>query len=161
MSDTNTKTSEVEKKSHKVVAAQVKPNDLMAFIYYVKVKSTTNGDAIVVANLDDEMKEIHIQGKQLVENGLSADQNHEEVKVSKTRAAEILVSSHNRPLTVSFQKADGTERVLRGRLIQPEPLLGRSMVEDLDVTDKNRLRQVDHRTINYLIVDCIKYTVKS
>ena len=59
-------------------------------------------------------------------------------------------------------KQDGTERTLRGKLVKPEPLLGRSMVEDLDSDDKkNRLRQVDHRTINWLVVDGVKYTVKS
>jgi len=34
------------------------------------------------------------------------------------------------------------------------------MVEDLEVKGVNRLRQVDHRTIKYLIVDGVKYMVK-
>jgi len=76
------------------------------------------------------------------------------------KAAEILVNAYHRPLTVCFVKNDGTERTLRGRLVKPEPLLGRSTVEDLDVTNGNRLRLVDHRTIKWIVVDGTKYTVK-
>jgi hypothetical protein len=50
-----------------------------------------------------------------------------------TRIAEILITSPNRPLTVCFTKKDGTERVLRGRWIAQEALMGRSFVEDLDI----------------------------
>ena len=40
-------------------------------------------------------------------------------------------------------------------------LLGRSLCEDLDLPEgRNRLREVDHRTIKYLIVDGVKYVVK-
>jgi hypothetical protein len=38
-------------------------------------------------------------------------------------------------------------------------LLGRSHVEDLDITEGHRLRLVDHRTIRWIIVNCVKYTV--
>jgi hypothetical protein len=33
------------------------------------------------------------------------------------------------------------------------------MVEDLDISDGHRLRLVDHRTIEWLIVDGTKYSV--
>ncbi len=150
-----------ERKTHKVDPAKVKKGDLMAFTYYVKIKSSNrNGEELLVEDLDNGLSEIRVQGKDLVVSSHSADQFAEEEKVTKTRAAEILINSPNRPLTVCFLKADGTERVLRGRLIAPEPLLGRSMVEDLETLDKNRLRQVDHRTIKFLVVDQVKYIVK-
>jgi hypothetical protein len=150
-----------ERKTNKVDPTKVKVGDLMAFTYYVKIKkSNSNGEDLLVEDLDNGGSEIRVQGKELVTSSYSADQFAEEEKVTKTRAAEILINSPNRPLTVSFQKQDGTERVMRGRLVAPEPLLGRSMVEDLETTDKNRLRQVDHRTINWIIVDGVKYTVK-
>lgn len=98
-----------------------------------------------------------IHGQQLIDLCLSADRYHTEEKVNKTKAAEILVSSYNTPFTVVFDKDDGTERKLRGRLIHPEPLLGRSMVHDFDA-DGPRL--VDHRTIKSLTVNGVKYTVK-
>jgi len=148
-------------KKHDVDPAKVNEGDLMAFIYWTKVKSTSsNGSVLGVANLDDDDGIIRINGKELIEKSFSADQYSEEEKVGKTRAAEILLHSINRPFTVCFLKTNGNERVLRGRLVKPEPLLGRSMVEDLDQKGVNRLRQVDHRTIKYLIVDGTKYVVK-
>jgi hypothetical protein len=147
-----------------ITPKKVKANDLMAFVNYVKVKKVaSDGEELIVAPLDKNSKDIRITGYDLVVNALSADQFEDTEKVTKTDAAEILISSHNRPFTVSFNKADGSERVLRGRLIKPEPLLGRSMVEDLDesaTAAKGRVRQVDHREINWLIVGGMKFVVK-
>lgn len=148
---------------YNVSADKIKAGDLMAFIYWTKVRSVSgSGQSLTleVEDLDNNNDPIRVYSKQLVEKSFSADQFEKEEKVTKTRAAEVLVHSTNRPFTVSFQKTDGEERVLRGRLVKPEPLLGRSMVEDLDLKGVNRLRQVDHRTINYLIVDGVKYVVK-
>lgn len=157
-------TATTDRKKNKSEPGKVKVGDLMAFTYYVKVTQVNaNGNSLMVNDLDGSTGtgDIRIDGKELVESSLSADQFAEEVKVSKTEAAELLVSSHNRPLSVSFMKTDGSERTMRGRLVKPEPLLGRSMVEDLDIVDpKNRIRQVDHRTINWLVVDGVKYVVK-
>lgn len=152
-----------ERKIHKVNASSVKSGDLMSLVYYVKVKAVDPArHELIVEDLDNGGAEIMLRGKELIETSHSADQHLEEEKVSKTQAAEILVHSINRPLTVSFLKADGTERIIRGRLVKPEPLLGRSMVEDLDIpsAEINRLRQVDHRTINWLVVEGVKYVVK-
>lgn len=60
----------------------------------------------------------------------------------------------------------GEERTLRGRLINTEPKLGRSSVIDLTIEKQvkgdfdNRQRLVDHRSINWLIVNDVKYLVK-
>jgi len=145
----------------RVEAHKVNTGDLMAFIYYATVNnSRQNGSALSVTDVDRQSA-FDVNGKELVESAYSADQFHTVKRTTKTKVAEILISSPNRPLTVCFLKATGEERVLRGRLVKPEPLLGRSMVEDLDLISGNRLRQVDHRTICYLIVDGIKYTVRS
>ena len=136
----------------------IKNGELMAFVYWCKVKNV-KPDQLQVQNLDAPM-DFEVNGSDLIERGFSADQFKEEIKVTKTKAAELLVSLHNRPFTVSFEKSDGTKRILRGRLVTPEPLLGRSMVEDLDITDEHRLRLVDHRSIQYLIAEGVKYVVK-
>lgn len=140
---------------------KIKSGDLMAVIHYVKVKMVYPSTYEFLADdVDQDKRGLRVCGKDLLERLYSADQFAEEKKVGKLEAAETLINSINRPFTVAFEKADGQERVLRGRLIKPEPLLGRSMVEDLDAQSGNRVRQVDHRTIKWLIVDNIKYIVK-
>lgn len=158
------------RKQHKVSAERVKPGDLMALVHFVRVLEVApGGESMKVHDLDHDRGDLNITGRSLVENALSADQYEEEVRVTMTRAAEVLVASHNRPLTVCFVKQGskrtgegaGEERVLRGRLIEPNGLLGRSLCEDLDLPEgQSRLREVDHRTIKYLIVDGVKYVVK-
>jgi len=152
------KNTDVDKVTHPVKAKNIHKDDIMAFVYWAKVVNN-DGNSLDVHNIDEDM-DFRVQGKDLVERGLSADQFEQEIKVTKTRVAEILISSYNRPLTVCFEKLDGTERVLRGRLVRPEPLLGRSMVEDLDVTTCHLHVVVDHRKIKYLIVEGVKYEVK-
>jgi hypothetical protein len=152
-------TAEDDRIRHKVEASKIKAGDLMAFVYYGQIKDA-KPNVLQVKSLGGSDMDFQVQGTELIENGFSADQFAEEVKVTKTKAAEILISSHNRPLTVCFEKTDGSERIMRGRLVTPEPLLGRSMVEDLDITDGHRLRLVDHRTIRYLVVEGVKYVVK-
>ena len=139
---------------------KVKVGHLMAFVNYVKVKSiTSSGLDLLTEDLNG--KEIRIKGQDLIEHSFSADQYDEEQKVSKTDCAKVLISSFNRPLTVCFVKADGSKRTLRGRFIKHEELFGRSMVEDLDKTDKgDKIKQVDHRGLLWLVVDNVKYTVK-
>lgn len=151
-----------ERETFKVDPAKVKKDDLMAIIYYVKVKSIKN-ESMTVTDLENGLSDINVQGKDLIQNSLSADFFEKEEKVTMTKMAEILISSPNRPLTVCFKKKDGTERVLRGRWIAQEALMGRSYVEDLDIAKDakgGRTREVDHRNILYLIVDGVKYVLK-
>jgi hypothetical protein len=78
------------------------------------------------------------------------------------------MSSWNRPFTVTFRKQDkegsvgkGEVRKLRGRLIEPDPIFGRSKVEDLDIEDpKKRFRLVTHLAIDELVVDGVRYIAK-
>ena len=51
----------------------------------------------------------------------------------------------------------GKETQLTGRLSRAEGKLGRSLVIDLPTQG---YRQVDHRTLKWLVIDNIKYTVK-
>ena len=62
---------------------------------------------------------------------------------------------------VSKTLLEGAERTLIGYLSKVEAKVGRSIVIDLELpTDKYRIRQVDHRTINWLILKNVKYIVK-
>ena len=148
-----------ELKKHKVNTNDIQKDNLMTFTYFVKVIDVKqNGTQLIVEDVDNK-QQIKINGKDIIENASSADLYSEEIKSNKTTIAGILTSLYNKPFKVSFEKSNGDERVLRGRLIHPEPLLGRSMVEDLDVSSDNNVRQVDHRTIKWLIVDGVKYVV--
>lgn len=142
--------------------ADLKKDDLLCFHEWVKVEGLIkrDGTQVKVRNLDSG-QEYQILGKELVEVALSGDQFTKTEKVSQTRAAEILLASKNMPFTVRFEKQDGTERTLRGRLVSAEPLLGRSRVEDLDLPQgKDRMRLVDHRTLISITVGGVCYEVK-
>lgn len=147
----------------KLDCSKIKTGELIAMVNWVRVtKVDKKGTVILVADQDHAaLNNIEVKGKELVEACFSAAQFTKEEKVTMTRAAEILISAYNRPISVCFTKQDGTERVLEGRLICPEPLLGRSKMEDLSLpATEHRMRLVDHRTVKWLIVDGIKYTVK-
>lgn len=135
----------------------IKSDHLMSLTHYVSVEHA-RPNALDVVDVDSG-KSFRINGKELIKSMHSADIFSSTEKVSKTRAAELLTTAYGRPFTVAFEKQNGDTRVLRGRLIQPEPLMGRSMVEDLD-QDGNKLRQIDHRTIKYIVIDDVKYEVK-
>lgn len=150
--------------------ARVAPGHIMAVIHFVRVTQARR-DELKIENLGAGPKTFSVIGTDLIRAMPSADLFESEQKVTKTRAAEILVTAFNKPFSVAFEKQDGTERVLRGRLVQPEPLLGRSMCEDLDIEIKpakaetgangaaSRYRLVDHRTIKWLVLDGVRYVV--
>lgn len=54
----------------------------------------------------------------------------------------------------------GKERTLVGYLIKAEPKMGRSEVIDLEAEGDHRMRLVDHRTINWMIIKNVKYVTK-
>lgn len=55
---------------------------------------------------------------------------------------------------------DGEECTMTCHLIKAESSLGRSTVIDLTSKYENKFRQVDHRTINYIIYHNSKYVLK-
>lgn len=145
---------------HSVRCSDVKVGHLMAFTYYGKITDVLSSTHVKVDSVGagDKPGSFSVNGKELIESAASADYFQEVRKVNATAIATRLVNSVNRPFTVCFVKADGSERILRGRLVSAEPLMGRSMCEDLDLQgEKDTLRLVDHRTLQWLIVDGIKF----
>lgn len=53
----------------------------------------------------------------------------------------------------------GEERIIKGYHMGKNNTLGRLNFFDLEISDKNKFRQVDLRTVKYFIVDGIKYNV--
>jgi len=156
MSSVATKTVE----TNKIVPSKIKAGDIMNIIHYFKVKQN-NGSHIIVTDLKGKLGDMKIDGLELIESCGSADQWNKEEKCTMTAAAQMLVESYGKPFSCTFLKADGTERTLRGKLVTPEPLLGRSSVIDLDIpAGEHNLRLIDHRTVVSLTLDGVKYTVK-
>jgi len=135
----------------------------MAFVHYVRVKNNTKdltyGHTLTVDDVDNE-KEFMIKGTELVAQGMSANVWEKEEKVTKTKLAELLSTAYNVPFTVCYLKKNKSERVLRGRLLGTEKLMGRSQVEDLDLPKGKRFRLVCHRELRWLILDNVKYVIK-
>lgn len=135
-----------------------KANDVVAIVRYAKVHKAV-GESVELEDLDDKTK-YSIRGKDLLNSLRSASLFNKQEKITLTKAAELVSSSFNTPMTVCFTKQDGTDRTMVCRLLSTEPLLGRSHVDDLEITDGHRLRQVDHRTIKWAIINGVKYVVK-
>lgn len=156
--------SEVQQTQHPVDPMKIEQNHMMMLVQYVKVQKTYSRmtEKIDCSPLDDGVGAgvFEVRGNKLIQRMYSADQYHETKEVSQTKVLEIFTTSFNRPFTICFDKQDGTERILRGRFIAQEPLRGRSWVEDLDKPEGDRRRQVDHRTVKYLICEGVKYVAK-
>lgn len=134
-------------------------NDLIAITYYGRI-TEVHSDGLTVEDCKTK-KAFRIKGKEIVDDCMSASQFTKTEKVTKTAMAEKLVESWGKIFTVEFEKVDGTKRLLRGYLVSSENLLGRSSVIDLDVLSGHPLRLVDHRTISFLILDNVKYILKT
>ena len=107
--------------------------------------------------------EFSVQGESLIHRTHNTFEFNETKKVTMTNLAEILVGAGDKVFTATFIKKDGTERVLKGRLIKPEPLMGRSMVEDFEEKDKNgkpAVKQIDHRTLQSIVIGRTRYELK-
>lgn len=131
-----------------------KKNNIVSLTKYFVV---TDASASKVSARDMDTNEmVEIKGTQLVESLSSADYFTSTQKQSKTELAEILINAGVRPFTVVFEKQNGEKRTMRARFLSTEPLLGRSIVSDLD--EGGQIKQVDHRTIESIIIDKVKYT---
>jgi hypothetical protein len=133
-----------------------KKDDIVSITKYFRVVTATNS-RITATDMDNN-EAIEIKGTQLVESLSSADLFDSTQKQSKTELAEILIGANVRPFTVVFIKQNGEKRTMRAKFISTEPLLGRSIVSDLD--DEFKIKQVDHRTIESIIIDKVKYVHK-
>lgn len=107
------------------------------------------GNHIFTVNFYKQVKTKDIQEKLL--QAIPSDKNN---SLTETEIVKALKK-------VSKTLLEGEERTLIGYLSRVEPKVGRSTVIDLELPkDKYRIRQVDHRTINWLILKNIKYIVK-
>lgn len=166
----------------------IKTGEKLSYTSYVTVlgKAKLNGvDAIQVE--DQRGQKFTIAGASLIEDSFySASQFHDTQTVSRTAIIELIETAGDTIFTVNFNKkvdpkvvADavnlavrtkskftesdaktillGEERTMVCVLTSLEPKMGRTQVTDLEL---NEGRQIDHRTINWLIIKGTKYISK-
>jgi len=159
--------------------------DHFSSISYLKVDKI-EGDKITVMNA---LGGSWIMSKDLlVRDAWAADHFKQEVKTTMTELANILAQCRETIFNVNFKKkvdlkdveaklgsinmkddkeikalsksvTDGDECTITGYLTEIENDLGRSLVIDLNANPKSNFRQVDHRTINWIIFKNVKYSV--
>lgn len=130
--------------------------------------SILGNEMISAAQFDTEMK---VTRTEMVDKLTSAGDCVFTIKFRKQLTGQTLVdhletedysgqpAAKKTKICVNALKA-GEERVLTGYLRNTEASMGRSNVVDLNVDDGHRDRQVDHRTLEELILKRVKYVLK-
>lgn len=137
---------------------QIKVGEVLSSTMYMEVVNKTS-DSVEVK--DSFGRKFTVKGQKLIEESMNSNtQFTQEKKVTRTEAANILTGAGDSVFTAVFDKQSGEERVLVGKLVDSENLMGRSNVDDLLTTDTNKRRQIDHRTLKSIILKGTKYTVK-
>lgn len=85
------------------------------------------------------------------------DQKAIEQKLSEIKFASLKKPDEMKKITKSI--ADGESCELVGHLVESQNALGRSLVVDLKAPAFNSFRQVDHRSIEYIIFKNVKYSI--
>lgn len=80
-----------------------------------------------------------------------------EEKLSKVKAADLKKADVIKKLSKDVVEGESVE--ITGHLVSSDNNLGRSLVIDLNAPMNNNFRQVDHRTIEYLIYKNVKYSL--
>lgn len=149
---------------HKARASDLQRNDVVARISYCRVVGIS-GDGVQVQNLNGKQWSI---GASIVEdefNAASAPADEVE-SLTMTGLCEKLHAAGDKVFCVVFVKKNGEERTMFAHHIGKgkDTWLGRSEVMEL-VYKNGRLqeerKQVDHRTIQQLIVGGKKYVLKT
>ena len=147
--------------------------------------TSINGREVVLKNHKDgsyEMADASILSSDM----WSADHFDTEVKCTMTDLSTIIQSCGDTVFTVRFSKKidckqveenlknadlsssiktiskgliEGEKTEITGYLVESCNILGRSVVIDLNAEAPNNFRQVDHRTIEYIIFRNVKYTL--
>ena len=139
--------------------------DFVSRISFMQVTSMGLNDMIGVTNEDGFSWGI---SPGIIEEECYSTNVDSEEKLPKTAIAEILMSAKDAIIEVCFDKANGEERVLTGYVIGAEPVLGRTIAIDITIPKKmrttkewdERQRQVDHRTLKWLVYKNVKYIVE-
>lgn len=179
--------NEVMEGQPNVVVNSLNPGDHLSETQYYTVKRVNEKSVTLINKSGDEM---NVATGIVERDMFSAEQYVEEQKVTKTELAEILKGAGDTVFTVNFNKQakptdvyeflndstkttgdfkkdveaamKGEERTLVGHQVSADYQAGRSLVFDIttEVDAQTRLRQVDHRSINWIILKNVRYSRK-
>ena len=85
------------------------------------------------------------------------DQSHVEDVLSSMKMAELKNDAKLKPIIKGMIEGESCE--ITGHLIDVDNHLGRSVVVDLNAKAPHNIKQVDHRTIDYVILRNVKYSL--
>ena len=155
---------------------------------YYKVKAITDDESAVVSEQRYPARDLKM-ARNIMETEMNSGLVYDsEQKVTRTEILEKMMTAGESVMTVNFnkkidqdfikqklqgvnaKKADfkklskeiskGQETSMTCFLLKQENGLGRSTVIDLNAAYKWGFRQIDHRTVNSMILKNVKYTVK-
>lgn len=174
---------------NKINHKDIKVGDYLSRLSYLKVEAAPFCGPMTVRN--EAGKSWSIDNSLVEAECYSASHSDETKEVTRTELIEIFNGTADNVYTVCFnkqpkvedafdaiankgklksnieikkllkEKMAGEERILTGYTIKREIPWGRSMVVDLCEPSTDRIRQVDHRTLNWLICQNVKYVIKS
>lgn len=170
--------SNAEKSSH-ISFENIKKDDMLCSINYYKVLSKDTVNKTVRLQNDNGLV-LDVTENIPITEMYSADYYHSEVVLPRSLVVQHLLNARDIIFTVSFRKKvnpkdiikhiddtddidellNGETRILTGILNYIDKATGRTFVTDLKIPpNKNRMRQVDNRTISWLIIKNVKYIV--
>ena len=168
-------------------ASRIQVGQWLSATSYYKVREITDKESVKVAETRDSQTDITM-ARDILETEMNSGLAFEkEEKVSRTDLVEKLIGAGESAFTIHFNKKVDAEHiknvlssagaepdlaqiskdVITGQEVQmtchftkTENQLGRSLVMDLNAPHGKNFRQIDHRTVNSLILKNVKYTVK-
>lgn len=169
----------------KVNVGELQTGDYLSETQYYKVLSRKQG-GIEVEN--ERGFKFNISEPIIQEGCYSSNQFTDEEKVTQTELADILQNAGDSVFSINFNKKTkpedvlaelkklpkkeftvkamktaiaGEARTMVAHRVSSEPSLGRTQVVDLETEiGGRRLRLIDHRTINWIVLKNVRYVLK-
>lgn len=133
-----------------------KQGDILYSPTYVKILKCVNDEEYFVEDIFFEVQ-YTLEGHTLINTYSGCTYYETFTKISLSCLIEKFLDTKDGSIfTVCFKKLNNEFRYLRGKYIGQDLLYGRSRVFDLDIKE---IRLVDHRTLQFLIVDEHLYIV--
>ena len=143
--------------------SQLKEGDIISYTQYLRFTGIfdINGRLNLIDTFGDK---IGISPSIIEKGAYNGTQFDSEEKMTRTELIGILDKVGDTVFTAHFIKQNGEERQITARMINVENGFGRSNVIDLEIAlndpKANAVRQIDHRTLNWIILKGVKYSVK-